>query len=150
MFWTQELLSIILLIDIDGLNGSLRGGQFLSDYRRLERAQLSRSEPSPEAEAGGKLSRRVLTCCWASMMTVLAAGLNPTKDDNAKGLLNREGDRRCTKDTVVLALEGLHRAATLSNVLGELIPVFMYIDFAICSLTFIVVVDLVDIAINCN
>ncbi|XP_024942475.1 brefeldin A-inhibited guanine nucleotide-exchange protein 3 isoform X2 [Cephus cinctus] len=110
--------SALVNVLTDGLYGSQRGGQLLSDYRRLERAQLSRNEPTPEAEAGAKLSRRVLTCCWASMMSVLTAGLNPSKEENGKGILNREGAGREIKDTVVLALDGLHRAATLSNVLG--------------------------------
>lgn len=100
--------------DIDGIPGSQRGGQLLSDYIRLEKAQLSRSEPTPEAEAGAKLSRRVLTCCWGSMMTVLTTGLNPPKEQNNKGILSRNGVR----DTVVLSLEGLHKAAMLSNILG--------------------------------
>lgn len=103
---------------MDGISVSQRGGQLLSDYRRLEKAQLSHSEPTPEAEAGAKLSRRVLTCCWTSMMTVLTAGLNPAKEDNNKGILHRDGTGRGIKDTVVLALEGLHKAATLSNILG--------------------------------
>jgi len=106
-------------IDVDGIPGSQRGGQLLSDYIRLERAQLSRSEPTPEAEAGARLSRRVLTCCWGSMMMVLTTGLNPPKEETNKGILNRDGgQRRGVRDTVVLALEGLHKAATLSNVLG--------------------------------
>ncbi|XP_032670574.1 brefeldin A-inhibited guanine nucleotide-exchange protein 3 isoform X1 [Odontomachus brunneus] len=107
-----------VLTDVDGIPGSQRGGQLLSDYIRLERAQLSRSEPTPEAEAGAKLSRRVLTCCWSSMMTVLSTGLNPPKEETNKGILNRDGSRRGIRDTVVLALEGLHKAATLSNILG--------------------------------
>ncbi|XP_012270259.1 brefeldin A-inhibited guanine nucleotide-exchange protein 3 [Orussus abietinus] len=116
---TENSALVNVLTDVDGIVGSQRGGQLLSDYRRLERAQLSRNEPTPEAEAGAKLSRRVLTCCWASMMTVLASGLSPCKDENTtKGILNKEGGRRGVKDTVVLALEGLHKAATLSNVLG--------------------------------
>jgi len=105
-------------IDVDGIPGSQRGGQLLSDYIRLERAQLSRSEPTPEAEAGARLSRRVLTCCWGSMMMVLTTGLNPPKEETNKGILNRDGGRRGIRDTVVLALEGLHKAATLSNILG--------------------------------
>lgn len=106
---------------MDGIPGSHRGGQLLSDYIRLERAQLSRSEPTPEAEAGAKLSRRVLTCCWGSMMMVLTTGLNPPKEETNKSILNRDGGRRGVRDTVVLALEGLHKAATLSNVLGTCI-----------------------------
>lgn len=91
----------------------------LSDYIRLERAQLSRNESTLEAEAGAKLSRRVLTCCWGSMMMVLSTGLNPPKEEANKGILNRDGSRKGIRDTVVLALEGLHKAATLSNVLGN-------------------------------
>jgi len=113
---------------VDGIPGSHRGGQLLSDYIRLERAQLSRSEPTPEAEAGAKLSRRVLTCCWGSMMTVLTTGLNPPKEETNKSILNRDGSRRGVRDTVVLALEGLHKAATLSNVLGTCITSFFIVS----------------------
>ncbi|XP_014477513.1 PREDICTED: brefeldin A-inhibited guanine nucleotide-exchange protein 3 isoform X1 [Dinoponera quadriceps] len=115
---TENNALVNVLTDVDGIPGSQRGGQLLSDYIRLERAQLSRSEPTPEAEAGAKLSRRVLTCCWGSMMTVLSTGLNPPKEESNKSILNRDGSRRGIRDTVVLALEGLHKAATLSNVLG--------------------------------
>ncbi|XP_066597342.1 brefeldin A-inhibited guanine nucleotide-exchange protein 3 [Prorops nasuta] len=107
-----------VLTDVDGIPGCQRGGQLLLDYIRLEKAQLSRTESTPESEAGAKLSRRVLTCCWNSMMIVLSTGLNPPKEDNNKGLINRDGGRRGIRETVVLALEGLHKAATLSNVLG--------------------------------
>jgi brefeldin A-inhibited guanine nucleotide-exchange protein 3 len=113
-------------IDVDGIPGSQRGGQLLSDYIRLERAQLSRSEPTPEAEAGARLSRRVLTCCWGSMMMVLTTGLNPPKEETNKGILNRDGGRRGIRDTVVLALEGLHKAATLSNILGTFLFVLFW------------------------
>nr|XP_031832579.1 brefeldin A-inhibited guanine nucleotide-exchange protein 3 isoform X2 [Nomia melanderi] len=116
--YTEHSALINVLTDVDGIPGSQRGGQLLSDYIRLEKAQLSRSEPTPEAEAGAKLSRRVLTCCWGSMMTVLTTGLNPPKEENNKGILNRDGGRRGIRDTVVLSLEGLHKAAILSNVLG--------------------------------
>ncbi|XP_076182641.1 brefeldin A-inhibited guanine nucleotide-exchange protein 3 isoform X2 [Ptiloglossa arizonensis] len=116
--YTENSALINVLTDIDGIPGSQRGGQLLSDYIRLEKAQLSRSEPTPEAEAGAKLSRRVLTCCWGSMMTVLTIGLNPPKEENNKGILSRDGGRRGIRDTVVLSLEGLHKAAILSNILG--------------------------------
>lgn len=82
---TDNCALVNILVDVDGISESQRGGQLLCDYRRLEKAQLSRSEPTPEAEAGAKLSRRVLSCCWASMMTVLTAGLNPIKEETNKG-----------------------------------------------------------------
>ncbi|KAJ8686702.1 hypothetical protein QAD02_022496 [Eretmocerus hayati] len=125
-----------VLVDVDGISGCQSGGQLLSDYLRLERAQPTRSgsigscgsvgELGPEAQAGAKLSRRVLTCCWQSMLAVLGAGLDPCSDEQpgngvaaaGKGILARQDDRRTAKDTIVLALDGLHRAASLSNVLG--------------------------------
>lgn len=55
------------------------------------------------------------------MMSVLSIGLNPSKDDNPKGILHRENSRPGIKDTIVLSLEGLHKAATLSNVLGNFV-----------------------------
>ncbi|XP_076390499.1 brefeldin A-inhibited guanine nucleotide-exchange protein 3 isoform X1 [Megachile rotundata] len=116
--YTENSALINVLTDVDEIPGSHRGGQLLSDYIRLEKAQLSRTEPTPEAEAGAKLSRRVLTCCWGSMMTVLTIGLNPPKEENNKGILSRDGGRRGIRDTVVLSLEGLHKAAALSNILG--------------------------------
>ncbi|XP_076763576.1 brefeldin A-inhibited guanine nucleotide-exchange protein 3 [Xylocopa sonorina] len=116
--YTENSALINVLTDVDGIPGSQRGGQLLSDYIRLEKAQLSRSEPTSEAEAGAKLSRRVLTCCWRSMITVLTTGLNPPKEQNNKGILSRDGGRRGIRDTVVLSLEGLHKAAILSNILG--------------------------------
>ncbi|XP_014227579.1 brefeldin A-inhibited guanine nucleotide-exchange protein 3 [Trichogramma pretiosum] len=107
------------LIDVDGIPGTRPGGQLLSDYLRLERCQLQRQEATPESEAGTKLARRVLTCCWASIVNVLASGLNPCRDELlSKGLLTKDDGKKGIKDTITLALEGLQRVASLSNVLG--------------------------------
>lgn len=127
-----------MYIDVDGIPGSQRGGQLLSDYIRLEKAQLSRSEPTPEAEAGAKLSRRVLTCCWGSMMAVLSTGLNPPKEENNKGILNRDGGRREIRDTVVLSLEGLHKAATMSNILGNSKSLMTWYRFSVKYLIYLI------------
>ncbi|KAF7995651.1 hypothetical protein HCN44_006758 [Aphidius gifuensis] len=118
---TDNCALVNILIDVDGICRSQSGGQLLSDYRRLEKAQLTRNDittMTPEAEAGAKLSRRVLTCCWTSMMTVLKAGLNPINEETNKSILNRDNTKRDIKDIVVLALEGLHKAAILTNILG--------------------------------
>jgi brefeldin A-inhibited guanine nucleotide-exchange protein 3 len=120
-----------VLIDIDGIMGCHSGGQVLSDYLRLEKAQLSRYESTPESEAGAKLSRRVLTCCWDSMITVLSMGLNPSKDEPTKRILGKDDGRKEIKDTIVLALEGLHKAATLSNVLGNQLSTIKLIDLTL-------------------
>lgn len=110
---------INVLVDIDGISGCQRGGQLLSDYLRLEKAQPSRLEPSAEETAGAKLSRRILTCCWDSMVVVLSVGLNPAKEENGKSILSKDEGSRDVKDTIILALDGLHRAATLSKILGR-------------------------------
>ncbi|PNF16161.1 hypothetical protein B7P43_G01114, partial [Cryptotermes secundus] len=65
---------INLLTDLDGLGSCQQGGQLLSDCQRLERA-ATHVDTSPEVDAGVKLSRRVLSCCWDSMLSVLSAGL---------------------------------------------------------------------------
>ncbi|KAJ9574458.1 hypothetical protein L9F63_008384, partial [Diploptera punctata] len=100
---------INLLSDLDGLGSCLQGGQLLSDCQRLEKA-ATHTDTSPEIEAGVKLSRRVLSCCWDSMLTVLSAGLGDPR-------VAREEHRRA-RDGIVASLEGLQKAARLSNILG--------------------------------
>ena len=116
---TENNALVNVLIDVDGISGCHPGGQFLSDYLRLGRAQLARTEPTSEAQAGAKLSRRVLTCCWASVVNVLASGLNPSRDQSTKGILGKDDGKKGVRDTIVLALEGLHKAAALGNTLGK-------------------------------
>ncbi|XP_049951444.1 brefeldin A-inhibited guanine nucleotide-exchange protein 3 [Schistocerca serialis cubense] len=116
---------INLLTDLDGLGSTQQGGQLLSDCQRLERA-ASHGETSPEVDAGLKLSRRVLSCVWDSMLAVLSAALG--EDGVPLGvtsslalLLGSEGAReehRRARDSVISSLEGLHKAARLSNILG--------------------------------
>ncbi|RZF38153.1 hypothetical protein LSTR_LSTR005514 [Laodelphax striatellus] len=118
---TDNLALINLLTDFDGLGSFQQGGQLLTDFQRLERA-TSRNEMSQEVEAGVKLSRRVLTCCWDSMLAVLSAPMcMSSKRSNAAGLplLNSEAVKESLRrDAVVNSLEALQRAATLCNVLG--------------------------------
>ncbi|XP_063243212.1 brefeldin A-inhibited guanine nucleotide-exchange protein 3 [Bacillus rossius redtenbacheri] len=114
-----------LLTDLDGLGSSQQGGQLLTDCQRLEKA-AARCDTSPEVDAGVKLSRRVLSCCWGSMLAVLSARLRdpggrPGVASSLAVLLGsgsaREEHRRA-RDGIVASLEGLQRASTLSNVLG--------------------------------
>ncbi|XP_054267676.1 brefeldin A-inhibited guanine nucleotide-exchange protein 3-like [Macrosteles quadrilineatus] len=116
---------INLLTDLDGLGSSQQGGQMLSDFQKLERA-TTRVEVSPEVEAGVKLCRRVLTCSWDSMLTVLSAPLKEpslstkgSRKVSAMLLLSNEAAKDALRrDAVVCSLDALQRAATLSNVLG--------------------------------
>ncbi|GIY54583.1 brefeldin A-inhibited guanine nucleotide-exchange protein 3 [Caerostris extrusa] len=65
------------LSDVDGLGNSLPGSQQLSDFRRLEKAVIN-NQSSPHVEAGRKFSRRILTCCWETVMEVSSVLLNGT------------------------------------------------------------------------
>lgn len=91
----------------------------------MERVHYSSSsvEPSIEVEAGIKLARRVLTCCWDSMVTVLSGALEETPasisniGDRASTLgllLPRRAKRMQYKkkirdNLVTSSLEGLHK-----------------------------------------
>ncbi|XP_046405397.1 brefeldin A-inhibited guanine nucleotide-exchange protein 3 [Ischnura elegans] len=121
---TNNIALINLLTDLDGLDSTQQGGQLLSDFQRLERA-MSHLDTSLEIEAGLKLSRRVLTCCWDSMYVVLSSLLSDSGHLGVTasiGLLlgtemARDENRRA-RDAIVTSLEGLQKAARLSNVLG--------------------------------
>ncbi|XP_057667053.1 brefeldin A-inhibited guanine nucleotide-exchange protein 3 isoform X2 [Diorhabda carinulata] len=111
---------ISLLTDIGGLSVS----QLLSDWQKLQRLHIS-TDTSPEIEAGIKLSRRVLTCCWASVISVLGLPLSETTCPNGTSALSRLVARRARQkykqkmrdDVITTCLEGLHKAASLSNTL---------------------------------
>ncbi|KAF4525743.1 hypothetical protein B566_EDAN002003 [Ephemera danica] len=118
---THNWAVVNLLTDVDGLGSSLQGGQMLADCRRLQRA-ASHSDTTLEVEA-------VLTCCWSSMITVLSATLGDGSTEPGLGaastslrlLLGSERARNKHKrmrEAVVTSLEGLQKAARLSNVLG--------------------------------
>ncbi|XP_026279245.2 brefeldin A-inhibited guanine nucleotide-exchange protein 3 [Frankliniella occidentalis] len=114
---TDNVALINLLTDLDGLDSNQPGGQLLSDCRRLERA-TTQVEISPEVEAGIKLSRRVLTCCWDSMLAVLSSMLEGSSRVASVRTGNSRDDSRRYREAVVSSLEGLQRAAKLANILG--------------------------------
>lgn len=99
--------------------------QLLSDWQKLERVHCSPTEPSVETEAGIKLARRVLTCCWDSMVMVLSGALEETpanasnigdKASTLGLLLPRRAKRMQYKkkirdNLVTSSLEGLHKVS---------------------------------------
>ncbi|XP_045475917.1 brefeldin A-inhibited guanine nucleotide-exchange protein 3 isoform X1 [Harmonia axyridis] len=109
-----------LLTDIGGLSSS----QFLTDWQKLQKIHGT-PESSPEIEAGIKLSRRVLTCCWSSVVSVLGSPLVEKPHINGASALSRLVARRArqkhrqrvTDDIITASLEGLQKAANLSNTL---------------------------------
>jgi len=113
-------------IDLDGLNNHHQGGQMLTDICKLRRT-TSTSETTLEIEAGMKLSRRILTCCWNSMLTVLTNTIGEGSSESSSTtslqlLLGTEKARskhKHVREAVISSHEGLQIAARLSNILGE-------------------------------
>lgn len=106
--------------DVGGLNPAY----FLSEWQKLQKVHGT-PETSPEVEAGIKLSRRVLTCCWGSVVSVLGAPLGEKIPSDGTSALSRLVARRSRQkfrqrmreDIVTASLESLHKAASLSNTL---------------------------------
>lgn len=73
---------------------------------------------------GIKLSRRIVTCCWETMMNVLAIPLqfnspNDSKNTQVKKMLQNELNRDSIRQmSVQHSLDALQKAATLANILG--------------------------------
>ncbi|KAG5876373.1 hypothetical protein JTB14_032185 [Gonioctena quinquepunctata] len=111
---------INLLTDVGGLCST----QLLSDWQKLQKVHGS-PDTSPEVEAGIKLSRRVLTCCWTSVVSVLGLPLGEVPYSSGTSALSRLVARRARQkyrqklreDIITASLEGLHKAASLSNIL---------------------------------
>nr|CAI5817156.1 unnamed protein product [Callosobruchus analis] len=111
---------ISLLTDVGGLCPS----QLLSDWQKLQKVHGT-SESNPEIDAGIKLSRRVLTCCWSSVVSVLGTPLGDKPHSGGTSALSRLVARRARQkhrqklrdDVITASLEGLHKAASLSNTL---------------------------------
>lgn len=85
-----------LLSDLGGISFE---SEVLSDCLKLEKASL-RQHNTPEIQAGLKLTRRMLTCCWESILAVLTVGV--------------KGDQ----SVVPISLQALHNAALLCNATG--------------------------------
>nr|XP_022917000.1 brefeldin A-inhibited guanine nucleotide-exchange protein 3 [Onthophagus taurus] len=111
---------INLLTDVGGLCPS----QLLTDWQKLQKVH-GHQENSPEVEAGVKLSRRVLTCCWGSVVSVLGSVVETSHITGTSSAITRLVARRSRQkyrqrlrdDIITASLEGLHKAASLSNIL---------------------------------
>ncbi|XP_063904392.1 brefeldin A-inhibited guanine nucleotide-exchange protein 3 isoform X1 [Zophobas morio] len=116
----QQPAIVNLLTDVGGLCPS----QLLSDWQKLQKVHGT-PDSSPEVDAGIKLSRRVLTCCWASVVSVLGTPLGEKTNFTGTSALSRLVARRARQkhrqrvrdDIITACLEGLHKAASLSNIL---------------------------------
>lgn len=113
---------IDMLVDAGGLGSS----KMMSEWQRLQSVAQVQIEPSSRQLAAKKLARRLLTCCWESMVTVLAVGLGEIEISrkskivalSKKTLRVKRGQKLNGEALYALSLEGLHSAATLSNSLN--------------------------------
>uniref|UniRef100_A0A8W7PR30 SEC7 domain-containing protein n=1 Tax=Anopheles coluzzii TaxID=1518534 RepID=A0A8W7PR30_ANOCL len=100
--------------------------QMLSDWQRLQSVVRVHTEPTAKQRAARKIARRLLTCCWDSMVAVLTAGLGEADGSptarlvklSKKTLRVRKETRGSGETLYALSLDGLHAAATLSNALS--------------------------------
>lgn len=97
--------------------GGLSTSQLLTEWQKLQKIHGTLEAP-PEVEAGIKLSRRVLTCCWGSVVTVLGAPLGESSQlSSSASTLSRLVARRSRQkhkqrirdDVITACLDGLHK-----------------------------------------
>lgn len=85
-------------------------------------------DSSPEIEAGIKLSRRVVTCCWTSVVAVLGAPLSEKTHLGNSSALSRFVARRSRQkyrqklreDIITACLEGLHKVRNIKHKRSDL------------------------------
>ncbi|KNC27312.1 hypothetical protein FF38_08952, partial [Lucilia cuprina] len=115
------------LIDMLCDAGGLGATQMMSEWQRLQSANVKYTDDehsTARREAAKKLSRRLLTCCWDSMVLVLSSGLGdlPSSSSSKFVALSKRTLRVKSKTAksngealYAMCLDGLHSAATLSN-----------------------------------
>ncbi|XP_053610535.1 brefeldin A-inhibited guanine nucleotide-exchange protein 3 isoform X2 [Plodia interpunctella] len=111
-----------LLSDLGGLDQS----PVMSDWQKLKEASMlySTTNDSPQLQASLRWARRILTCIWDSMVVVLSAPLTGYKYKSQKipGIFSKKilGKRQriAWEGLTVQCLEGLHKAARVSNTLN--------------------------------
>lgn len=145
-FWLCELYQCIIAINplaslVDGPPpdgrcplvellrdaGGFGPSQMLSDWQHLQSVTSLQPEYNERRDAAKKLSRRLLTCCWESMVAILSAGLGDVGSGSTKNRLVALSQKTLKikkrgnnggEALFALSLEGLHAAATLSNSLN--------------------------------
>lgn len=79
------------LVDMLCDAGGLGATQMLSEWQRLQTANVKHKEEEQlhdkRREAAKKLCRRLLTCCWDSMVIVLSSGLGDLQTSSASNKL---------------------------------------------------------------
>jgi brefeldin A-inhibited guanine nucleotide-exchange protein 3 len=102
--------------------GGIGATQMISEWQRLQSVTKYMNQIEVESQkqkASKKLARRLLTCCYDSMVVILSAGLGEMEDSRAKRLMKfskkhlNVGNANKRKNTgeaalYALSLEGLH------------------------------------------
>lgn len=107
--------------------GGLGATQMMSEWQRLQTANVKYTEDdqhNARREAAKKIARRLLTCCWDSMVMVLSSGLGDMQSSNSSKLvaLSKRTLRVKTKTTksngealYAMCLDGLHSVSVVIN-----------------------------------
>lgn len=118
----EETTSRCTLIDMICDTGGIGQTQMMSEWQRLQTVSNYMNQNETETEkqkAAKKLARRLLTCCWDSMVVILSAGLGDIEDSKTKKLMKfskkhlnvgNVNRKRNTGEAALysLSLEGLH------------------------------------------
>ncbi|XP_072944914.1 brefeldin A-inhibited guanine nucleotide-exchange protein 3 [Epargyreus clarus] len=121
---TNEHPLIHLLSDLGGLDQN----PVMSDWQKLKEVSLpyNTTNESPQHQASLRWARRILTCVWDSMVTVLSVPLigYRNKKHKLRGIISKKintfGKRKriAWEGLTIQCLEGLHKAARISNTLN--------------------------------
>lgn len=113
-----------LLSDLGGLDQS----PVMSDWQKLKEVSCfyNNTVESPQHDASLRWARRILTCIWDSMVTVLSVPLTGygNKKQKLHGMISKKintfGKRKriAWEGLTIQCLEGLHKAARVSNTLS--------------------------------
>lgn len=115
------------LVDMLCDAGGLGSTQMLSEWQRLQSVVRFNEDHNDRREAAKKLCRRLLTCCWESMVTIFSTGLgdfNGSGTNRLMALSKRtlrvkiKNNKNNGEALYAMCLDGLHSAATLSNSLN--------------------------------
>ncbi|CAG9564560.1 unnamed protein product [Danaus chrysippus] len=115
---------IHLLSDLGGLDQN----PVMSDWQKLKEVSMiyKDSDDSPQYQASLRWARRILTCIWDSMVTVLSVPLTGyrNKKHKLRGIISKKinnfGKRKriAWEGLTIQCLEGLHKAARISTTLS--------------------------------
>lgn len=121
----QDMTSCAL-VDILYDTGGLGSEQMMTNWQKLQCVTRVKMVDSEQQNAGKKIARRLLTCCWDSMLEILTTGLSVIKETRSGRLmkltkkpLSHEKIPAVNKKALYISsLDGLHAAATLTNALN--------------------------------